>query len=253
MDDFSLLSLQLEWGADEALDLEPIDRLRPVETRPKPAPVVRPQTPMPEAPRATAGERALMAAARASTLDELRAAILTFDGCPLRDTATNTVFAEGNPESDTILISDPPGRDEDRGGHPFAGPEGQLLDEMLISIGLTRTDLMLAPMIPWRPPGGRPPSPAEVAICLPFLHRLITLLKPLRIVVFGGIAAKALLPQGTTRRRGQRGWIEITIPGLAGPLPGLCLPAMAELIKTPPTRRDAWAGFRLLRRTIDQA
>ncbi len=255
MDDFALLSLQLEWGADEAIDLDPIDRLRPAETRQTLAPAVRPQavSPAPAAPIGTPGDRALIAAASAATLDELRTAITGFDGCALRDTATNTVFAEGDRDSDTLLVSDPPGRDEDRGGHPFAGAEGKLLDEMLISIGLTRSDLMLTPLIPWRPPGGRPPSPAEIAICLPFLHRLITLMKPQRIVVFGGTAAKALLPQGTTRRRGQRGWTEITIPGLAAPLPMLCLPGMAEMIKTPPTRRDAWAGLRLLLRTIDQS
>ena len=169
----------------------------------------------------------------------------------MRDTATNTVFAEGDPESDTLLIGDPPGRDEDRGGHPFAGADGQLLDEMLISVGLTRSSLLLTPMMPWRPPGGRPPSPAEVAICLPFLHRLIALTKPRRIMVFGGSAAKAMLPQGMPRRRGQRGWMEISIPGLAAPLPVLCLPGLAEMNKTPPLRKDAWAGLRLLRRAID--
>jgi uracil-DNA glycosylase len=174
-DAFALLGLQVEWGADEAIDPTPLDRLRPAE--PKPVPPPGPVA-APEPARGTAGERALAAAAKAGTLEDLRSALTSFDGCALRDTASNLVFAAGDPASTTLIIGDPPAREEDRSGQPFAGPEGQLLDQMLISIGLTRADLMLTPLIPWRPPGGRPPSPGEIAICLPFLHRLIALMKP---------------------------------------------------------------------------
>ncbi|MDR3530581.1 MAG: uracil-DNA glycosylase family protein, partial [Rhodopila sp.] len=170
MDDaFALLRLQVEWGADEAIDLDPIDCLRPVESKPVllPRPVAAP-----EPPKGTPGERALGLAGQASSLEDLRAAVAGFDGCALRDTASNLVFAEGDPASTTLLIGEPPGREEDRSGHPFAGAEGMLLDQMLASIGLTRAQLMLAPLLPWRPPGGRPPNPGEIAVCLPFLHRL---------------------------------------------------------------------------------
>jgi DNA polymerase len=247
-DAFALLRLQVEWGADEALDLDPIDRLRPVEARPVPPP--RP-VPVAEAPKGTAGERALGLAGRATTLDELRAALADFDGCALRDTASNLVFAEGDRASTTLIIGEPPGREEDRSGRPFAGPEGQLLDQMLGSVRLNRAELMLAALLPWRPPGGRPPSPGELAICLPFLHRLVALLKPHRIVLFGGTAARALLPQGSVRRRSPRGWVETSIPGMPSTLPTLALPGLAEMLKSPLLRRDAWAGLRLLRRSID--
>jgi uracil-DNA glycosylase family 4 len=249
-DDFALLRLQVEWGADEALDPDPIDRLRPVETRPVPA--VRP-VPVAEAPKGTPGERALALAGQAASLDDLRATLAGFDGCALRDTASNLVFAEGDPTSSILIIGEPPGREEDRSGHPFAGPEGQLLDQMLASIGLSRAELVLSPLLPWRPPGGRPPSPGEIAICLPFLHRLISVLRPERIVLFGGTAARTLLAQGAVRRRSPRGWIEMSIPGMPTTLPTLALPGLAEMIKTPPLRRDAWAGLRLLRRFIDQS
>ncbi len=254
MDDaFALLRLQVEWGADEAIDLDPIDRLRPVEARPAPSPGLAPTVPAAvEAPKTTPSERAMAVAAQAGTLDELRDALSRFDGCALRDTASNLVFAEGNPASPTLIIGEPPGRDEDRGGHPFAGAEGQLLDQMLVSIGLTRGDLMLAPLLPWRPPGGRPPSPTEIAICLPFLHRLIVLLKPRRMVVFGPIAARALLPAAPNRRRGPRVWSDIRIPDMHEPLPGLILPGLPDLLKNPPLRRDTWAGLRLLRRALDE-
>ena len=116
-----------------------------------------------EPPKGTPGEQALALAGQAATLDDLRAALAGFDGCALRDTASNLVFAEGDPASTTLIIGEPPGREEDRSGHPFAGPEGQLLDQMLASIRLTRAELMLTPLLPWRPPGGRPPSPGEIA------------------------------------------------------------------------------------------
>jgi uracil-DNA glycosylase len=263
-DALTLLRLQAEWGADEAIDPDPIDRLRPVESAAVPLGRVAPLPQMPHAmppgrpqptPQAqgTPGERALAAAARAATLDDLRSALAGFDGCALRDTASNLVFAEGDPASTTLIVGEPPGREEDRSGHPFAGPEGQLLDQMLVSIGLTRAGLMLTPLLPWRPPGGRPPSPGEIAICQPFLHRLIVLLKPHRLVLFGGTAARTLLPQGQNRRRNTRDWAEVSIPGMHRTLPTLPLPGLAEMLKNPPLRRDAWAGLRMLRRNIDQA
>jgi uracil-DNA glycosylase family 4 len=256
-DAYALLRLQVEWGADEAIDLDPIDRLRPLEAQPPPRPsplAERPNDTRLVAPsKATAGEQALALAGQAATLDDLRAALAGFDACALRDTATNLVFAEGDPTSTTLIIGEPPGREEDRGGHPFAGPEGQLLDQMLASIRLTRAELMLTPLLPWRPPGGRPPSPAEIALCLPFLHRLIALLKPHRIVLFGGTPARTLLPQTPNRRRNPRGWVELNIPGMHAALPALALSGLAEMLKNPPLRRDAWTGLRLLRRTLDES
>jgi uracil-DNA glycosylase len=249
-DAFALLGLQVEWGADEAIDPTPLDRLRPAE--PKPVPPPGPVA-APEPARGTAGERALAAAAKAGTLEDLRSALTSFDGCALRDTASNLVFAAGDPASTTLIIGDPPAREEDRSGQPFAGPEGQLLDQMLISIGLTRADLMLTPLIPWRPPGGRPPSPGEIAICLPFLHRLIALMKPRQIVLFGGMAMRTVMPQTQNRRRGPRIWMEASIPGMRQTLPTLPLPGLAEMLKNPALRRDAWAGLRLLRRALDAA
>ena len=77
---------------------------------------------------------------------------------------------------------------------------------MLASIGLARDALLLTPLIPWRPPGGRPPSAAEIAVCLPFLHRLIALTGPTRIVLAGALAARTLF--GPTRRRSGPAWID---------------------------------------------
>jgi DNA polymerase len=122
---------------------------------------------------------------------------------------------------------------------------------MLAAIGLERSQLLLTPLIPWRPPGDRPPSPAELTICLPFLHRLIALVEPRRLMLFGPLAARALLPQTASRRRPRGAWIDAPIPGLPNPLPVLPTFSPAELMRSPKDRRTAWADLRLLRRTLD--
>lgn len=260
MDALTLLRLQVEWGADEALEDAPVDRLRPAMQRQAPALSGAAPSPRPpptggggvpagsEAPSSPAA-RAIAAAGQAQTLEELRAALAAFDGCALRDTAANLVFAAGDPAATLLLIGEPPGEAEDRSGIPFAGPDGVLLDRMLASIGLTRDALLLTPLIPWRPPGGRPPSPGELALCLPFLHRLIALAAPARIVVSGPLAARTLL--GTTRRRSAPAWADLPVPALPAPVPALVMPSPAMVAKTAAARRDAWAALRLLRRTLD--
>ena len=196
----------------------------------------------------TPAQRAAAAAGQARNLEELRAALAAFDGCALRDTAANLVFAAGDPDAGLLLIGEQPGEAEDRRGTPFAGPDGLLLDRMLASAGLSRDALLLTPLIPWRPPGGRPPNPGEVAVCLPFLHRLIALAAPGRIVLAGTLAARTLL--GPTRRRPGPAWTDIAVPGVATPIPALVMPSPAQVARTPAARREAWAALRLLRRTL---
>jgi len=213
--------------------------------------VLRPAAPAPAATpaaRGTPAERALALAGQAESLDALRAAIASFDGCPLRDTASHLVFAEGDQNTGLLLIGEPPGSEEDRAGTPFAGVEGALLDKMLASIGLDRSGVLLAPLIPWRPPGNRPPTAAELAICLPFLHRLIELSAPRRVVLLGTLAARTLL--GATRRRSPA-WTEMVLPGTARRFPVLAMPAPAAVAQGPAERRAAWVALRLLRRALD--
>ncbi len=257
MDALALLRLQIEWGADEALEDDPVDRLRPAATRP---PATAPPSPaLPSAPtrrtppslpptlQGTPAERAAAVAAQADTIETLRAAVAAFDGCALRDTASHLVFATGTPETGILLVGDPPGSDEDRSGTPFAGTHGTLLDKMLASIGFDRSALLLAPLIPWRPPGGRPPTPSELAICLPFLHRLITLAETRHMLIFGTLAARTLLG-AQPRRKASVQWQECTIPGLSRPVQAIMAPSLQLLMKTPSLRRDAWKALRVLRR-----
>lgn len=250
------LRLQIEWGADEALAGEPLDRLLA-------ATIVRPDIPGPVGPKERAAPRreapavpAPAARARdlamaAQTREELRAALATFDGCPLSATATNLVFSDGNPEAGLMFVGEGPGAEEDRAGLPFVGPSGQLLDRMLASIGLDRTKYLITNLIPWRPPGNRNPTDAEVLTCLPFLLRHIALVRPRRLVLLGKLATQALTGSnaGITRMRGK--WVSLDIPGLDAPVPALPLLHPAYLLRTPGAKRDAWSDLLLLRRTID--
>ena len=115
---------------------------------------------------------------------------------------------------------------------------------------LARAGLLMSPLIPWRPPGDRPPSPAELAICLPFLFRLVALAAPRRLALLGPLAAKALLGQ-SSRRRPRGAWLDVAIPGLPQTLPALPTFAPGELVRNVRDRRSAWADLRLLRRTLD--
>jgi DNA polymerase len=161
------------------------------------------------------------------------------------------VFAAGDPSAGLMLIGDPPGPDEDRSGAAFAGPAGDYLDRMLASISLKRSELLLTPLIPWRPPGDRPPSRGELAICLPFLHRLIALTTPRRLLLMGLLTARSLLPEAAARRRLRGSWMDVAIPGTTLVLPALPTFSAAELMREPKNRRAAWDDLRLLRRTLD--
>ncbi len=118
------------------------------------------------------------AARNAQTLDELRALLEAFEGCALRATATQLVFADGNPQSRVMFVGEAPGYDEDIVGRPFVGRSGKLLDLMMAAIGLDRSSVYIANVVPWRPPGNRTPTPQETAICLPFIRRQIELANP---------------------------------------------------------------------------
>ncbi len=142
----------------------------------------------------------------ASSLAELEQAVRGFEGCAIKRTATNTVFADGNATARVMLIGEAPGAQEDIQGIPFCGPSGQLLDKMLIAIGYDRTNAYITNTVFWRPPGNRQPNTEELSICRPFVERHVALIDPQLIVLVGGTATKAMLgtEQGITRLRGKQ-------------------------------------------------
>ena len=151
-----------------------------------------------------------------------------------------------------MLVGEAPGGDEDRIGRPFVGRAGQLLDRMLAAIGLDRTQVYIANVVPWRPPGNRTPTPQETAVCLPFIRRQIALSAPRLIVCLGGSATQTLLgvKEGITRARGV--WREYQGDDGAT-IPALPMFHPAYLLRTPAAKRHAWADLRKLRQAVGRA
>ena len=193
------------------------------------------------------------AAAAAADLPALRAALAAFDGCGLKETASNLVFADGNPDADLMLIGEAPGADEDRRGLPFVGVSGQLLDRMLASIGRDRGSCYITNMLPWRPPGNRQPTAAELAACLPFLRRHIQLAAPRALVFVGGTSAKTLLArtEGIMRLRGR--WYDYAPGGDAKPIPALAIFHPAYLLRSPAQKALAWRDLLMLKAHLADA
>ena len=193
----------------------------------------------------------------ATSVTALREALVHFDGCPLRQTAMNLVFADGNPSASIMLVGEAPGEDEDRQGVPFVGASGQLMNRMLTAIGLDRaTDVYITNVLFWRPPGNRTPTDAEIAACLPFVERHIALVRPKILVLLGGVATKTLLrtKDGISRLRGR--WTSYTPPATAGDTspPIACLPFYhpSYLLRQPAAKRQAWQDALVLKEKINE-
>jgi uracil-DNA glycosylase len=205
------------------------------------------------APAAPASPEAAIMAAReaasaAKNLDELRALLEAFEGCMLRATATRLVFADGNPQARVMFVGEAPGRDEDIGGLPFVGRSGKLLDQMMAAIGLDRTQVYIANVVPWRPPGNRTPTPQETAICLPFIRRQIELAGAEILVCLGQPSTQTLLQtrEGITRTRGR--WFKFEAGSRE--IRALATYHPAFLLRSPLQKRLAWRDFLALKKAL---
>ena len=266
-----LLAFYREAGVDALLEETPTDRF--ASDRPSGVPAPRAEAarakgeasnarPVPTRERELPGrvaaavavspEAAVMAAREAAksagSLEELRALLERFEGCALRTTATQLVFADGNPQARVMFVGEAPGRDEDIEGLPFVGRSGKLLDRMMAAIGLDRTSAYIANIVPWRPPGNRTPTPQESAICLPFTLRQIELVDPDVLVCLGGPSAQTLLGirEGILKGRGR--WFAYhtgtrEIRALATWHP-------AYLLRQPLQKRLAWRDFLAIRKAL---
>lgn len=260
----ALLKLYIEWGADEAIERTPQSRLGATVPRPSVPAKAPPGPPAPAATqqlseRPAASFRAAAAPAKplgpmdqaailsareaaraAPDLAALKAALQRFDGVSLRRTATNLVFADGNPAAEVMLVGEAPGADEDRLGLPFVGISGQLLDRMMAAIGLDRTSFYITNVCFWRPPGNRKPTDLELAAQKPFVERHIELVAPKVLVLVGAAAAQGMLgtTEGITRLRGR--WFEYRL-GENGPaIPALPILHPAYLLRQPAQKRETW-------------
>jgi DNA polymerase len=269
-----LLAFYLEAGVDAPVGEEPVDRFAPAVASPLEGKAGSRSDPgggsasrqgasfaerrsgvaaLPGLGAPPAPDAAAMAAREAvrdvKTLDELCVALDAFQGCALKGTATQLVFADGNPQSKLMFVGEAPGRDEDIEGLPFVGRSGKLLDRMIAAIGLDRTKVYIANIIPWRPPGNRTPTPQESQICLPFIQRQIELVNPDILVCLGGPSAQTLLgiKEGITKSRGRwfnyhTGTREIRAMATFHP---------AFLLRSPLQKRLAWRDFLAIKKALD--
>ena len=281
-----LLAFYRDAGVDALLVEEPVDRFadepgakasaadaradgnvvrtggNPVDARSDPVPERQPLNLTAAPPADEAASRALPvpqapdvaimaardAAKSAGSLDELRTLLEAFEGCMLRATATQLVFAAGTPKSRVMFVGEAPGRDEDLSGVPFVGRSGQLLDRMMAAIGLDRSSAYIANVVPWRPPGNRTPTPQETAICLPFIRRQIELADPDFLVCLGQPATQTLLGtrEGISRTRGR--WFKFD----TGSREIRALPTYhpAFLLRSPLQKRLVWRDFLSLKKAL---
>ena len=139
------------------------------------------------------------------TLNDLQSFINNYDECELSHTARSTVFCDGNVDAEIMLIGEAPGNQEDIEGKPFVGKSGQLLDKILETININRTNCYISNIIPWRPPGNRNPTAEEINICLPFIKKHIELINPKILLLIGSISSKSILNKnlGITKLRGE--------------------------------------------------
>ena len=183
-------------------------------------------------------------AASAKTLAELRIAISKYDAGILSSRARQCVFARGNPEADVMIIGEAPGKDEDIAGQPFVGREGQFLDSMMASIGLTDELVYMTTIFNWRLPQSKNPKLEEIDVCRPFIKRHIELKSPKVILLVGAVSLTALTGlTGVMQNRGQ--WQTIEVGGTD--IPALPIYHPSLLLKQPALKKDAWRDLLELR------
>ncbi len=242
----SVLNWYIDCGVTESCGAEPS-----LMSKPQPATVaaVAPSA-APARPAISALAQTSVAACKnarelcekATSLDELKQLVNSFEGCALKFNAKSTVFGSGNPQAEILIIGEAPGADEDRLGLPFVGRSGHLLDKMLAAIGVNRESVYITNILPWRPPGNRTPTDGEVAVCLPFLKRQIELIKPQVLLLLGGSAANAVLDNAEPISKMRGKWYEYKLPDKTV-VQALASFHPAFLLRNSAQKAKAWADF----------
>ena len=257
----SLLAFWSEAGVDAMLQDAPVDRIAAGKIAPPQPPPGRKAAPVAPVARTSTNQldisaavaRAQELAASAETLDALVAAISGFDGCPLKfeGGATQAVVWRGASDASLMVIGEGPGQEEDQRGEPFVGRAGRLLDKMLGAAGLNERAFITNTVF-WRPPGNRTPTPAEQAICAPFVERAIALVNPKMLLLVGGASAKAMLKkdEGILSLRGR--WHEWRSADGALELPAMPTLHPAFLLRQPAAKKRAWTDLLTLTERLDR-
>ncbi len=231
---------------EACLAAAPVNASRTVEA----AIAATPRSPQTRHSSDSLAQEASRLAAACDTLDALARAIRAFEGSPLKAGSEQAVVFDGVPGASLMVIGEGPGAEEDRRGLPFVGKAGQLLDRMLAAIGRSReTNTFITNVNYWRPPGNRNPEPDELAICRPFVDRMIALARPKLIVAAGGVPASALLgrPDGIMKLRGTQHAFA-PLGGVAIPLIPILHPAY--LLRRPEQKSRAWRDLLLIEQRL---
>ncbi len=216
------------------------------EQRPAAAPSAQPM-PLPDQEAVAEARRV---AAAADSLEALRAAIEGFTHCGLKRGARSTILASGECHTGIMVIGGVPGSDEDAGGSAFAGRSGALFDRMLAAIGLQRDQVAALAALPWRPPGNRQPTQAEMDICRPFVERQIALCKPKIVLVLGNFAARYLIDPAASLHLLRGEWREMGVEGTVIP----AMPSLhpEDLLRAPASKRLAWQDLLAFRQKLTE-
>ena len=183
------------------------------------------------------------------TFEELCNAINNFNGCDLKKSgAKNTVIYDGNPKAKIMLIGEAPGETEDLRGIPFCGESGQLLRKALKFINLDENNILITNCVFWRPPLNRTPNEEEIRLCLPFIKKMIDIVRPEVIILCGSTAMKTIL---ATKEK---------ITDLVGKMQHLSLNGFATktfvvyhpsyLLRSPAKKKDFWQHLLTLENEI---
>jgi len=176
-------------------------------------------------------------------LDRIKESILSDNVCPqLAATATQLVFGDGNPDAQVVFIGEAPGKNEDEQGLPFVGAAGRFLNEMLESIGLTRSDIYITNIVKYRPPNNRDPLPEEKQAFLPYLRAQLEVIKPKLVVTLGRHSMDSLLPglqiskvHGQPKRLKGQVYMPLFHPAAALYNGGLRATLLEDFARIPPT------------------
>jgi uracil-DNA glycosylase len=239
------LAWLVEMGADEIAAEHAIDRYAASLIVEKPKPVVVEQQRAATLPDQSAADATAQAMA-CGTIEALTQALNYFEANPLRKSATQLCFIEGNLDSSILILGDRPRTEEDKSGQVFAGKSRVLLTAMLAAINIKFEDVALMNFIPWRPPGNRAPNENEIAMCLPFAARAIDLIKPKMILSFGAVAGQYLAGGDASIIRQRGKWQNIGEAALISTL------HPDELLKFSAQKKFAWRDLLAFKMKMDE-
>jgi len=182
-----------------------------------------------------------------NSLDELSRVLCECRQCSMSRNRQQVIFGAGNPKADIVLVGDWPLREDDQAGEPFRGEAGLLLDKILASISLERSQVYLCTILKCHPADHHDPQAKEIEICLTYLRKQLALIAPKFILCLGHAAAVWLLrkKEPLSQLRGQtHNYLGARV---------IVTYAPATLLRYPQYKRDTWQDMLLLRRLYDQS